>query len=368
MIPALDFVSLLKKNKIRFFTGVPCSFFQSAINCVIADKQLRYTMVPNEGAALAAAAGAYLAGEMPAVMIQNSGFGNLVNPLTSLHMIYKIPALLFISGRAYGVSDEPQHEIVGKTLPSVLDALGVRHQDLPDAAADFDKALGEAVTWMEKEKKPFVFLVRKGCVGSEDAAAVPSSPYPLKRVDAIKIISEFLTGDEFVIATTGMPSRELFSISDRAKNFYMQGSMGHAPSIALGLALANPQKKVIVLDGDGALLMHLGSLSSIGHYAPKRFCHLVLDNEAYETTGNQDTTSRTTDFAKIALACGYARAADAVDEKQLRAALKSVLAAEGPSLVRIKINREPAAGIPRITTKYNSEQIAAHFKEEVLKS
>src|SRR3989338_3730015 len=114
-----EFVQALKKKSYRFFTGVPCSFFQAAIHRVIDDRALRYVIVPNEGSGLALAAGSYLAGQLSVVMIQNSGLGNLINPLTSLNMIYKIPALIFISGRAYGVADEPQHEIIGKTMGQV---------------------------------------------------------------------------------------------------------------------------------------------------------------------------------------------------------------------------------------------------------
>jgi len=131
MISANEFVDQLKQSEQRFFTGVPCSFFQSAINHVIADPQLEYKIVPNEGAALALAAGAHVAGKKAVVLIQNSGLGNLVNPLTSLNMIYHIPVLLFISGRAYGIPDEPQHEIIGGKMAKLLDAIGIPHPDLP---------------------------------------------------------------------------------------------------------------------------------------------------------------------------------------------------------------------------------------------
>ncbi len=365
MISAEDFVKILKQENFRFFTGVPCSFFQSAINCVINDPDLSYTIVPNEGAALAAAAGAYLGGVQPAVMIQNSGFGNLVNPLTSLNMIYRLPVLLFISGRAYGIPDEPQHEIIGKTMGALLNCLGIAHQDLPDEVSAYEASLREACRRMREEKLPFAFFVRKGSIATYDSNKAQKKNYPLKRVEAIQIIAETLEGSEYVIATTGMPSRELFSVCDRAKNFYMQGSMGHAAAIGLGVSLTQPQKKVVVLDGDGALLMHMGSLSSIGHYKPRNFYHIVLDNESYETTGDQDTTSATTDFKKIALACGYRSAQDVVTEKELRGALKDMLKSGGPSFLRIKINRLPTPNIPRITSKYNSEQIAEIFKTEI---
>jgi phosphonopyruvate decarboxylase len=298
-------------------------------------------------------------------MIQNSGFGNLVNPLTSLNMIYKIPALVFMSGRAYGVDDEPQHEIIGKTMGPVLDAMGVPHRDMPQDLEGFKKALDEALGRIEKESVPFFFFVRKDTIDEYSPDRGGKKPYPLKRIDAIRIVSEILTGDECVIATTGKPSRELFSVADKKGNFYMQGSMGHAASIGLGVALEKPGRKVVVLDGDGAVLMHMGVLSSVGHYKPKNFIHIVLDNEAYETTGDQDTTSATTDFKAIAKSSGYALAQECSSEDDLRHFLKMLLSSHGPSLLRVKINRIPTDKIPRISSKYDSPAIAANFRKSL---
>lgn len=365
MITPEKFVQALKNQAFTFFTGVPCSFFQSAINCVIDDKELSYLIVPNEGSALALAAGASMGGCRSVVMIQNAGLGNLINPLTSLNMIYRLPTLLFISGRAYGIPDEPQHEIMGKTMGSILDAIGIYHKDLPQTLQSFEANLKEASDWMKMEKLPFVFFVHKETIGSYAAASRQHSLFPMKRIDAIKIITEELSGGEYLIATTGKPSRELFSVYDRPKNFYMQGSMGHAPAIGLGLALYRPQEKIIILDGDGALLMHMGILSSIGHYKPENLYHLVLDNESYETTGDQDTTSRTTDFVKIALANGYRHAEEVYTEKELRSELKQLLKQKGPVLLRVKINRLPTPDIPRISSKHSSPQIAQNFMREL---
>jgi len=304
MIPAEAFVRSLTSRGITSFTGVPCSFFRAVIQQVAADPALRYVVVPNEGAALAVASGAYLAGRGAAVLIQNSGLGNLINPLTSLCMVYRLPALLFVSGRAYRVPDEPQHVVMGRAMRPMLDAIGVRSADLPMDAASCDVAVQEAMDWMAREKLPWVFFVRKGTF--EPGAAPPPGPvtYALKRIEAIRVLAETLRGHEYVIATTGKPSRELFSVCDRDRNFYMQGSMGHAAALALGISLHQPRRKVVVLDGDGALLMHLGIASSIGHHRPRNLYHVVLDNESYESTGDQDTTSPTTDLCAVAKACG----------------------------------------------------------------
>lgn len=362
MISPKNFIEALKAKGFTSFTGVPCSFFQAAINYVLDRPKLRYTIVPNEGSALALASGAHLAGNPTALLIQNSGFGNLVNPLTSLNMIYGIPALIFMSGRAYGVQDEPQHEIVGRSMGKALDAFGVRHQDMPSDLKAFKKSLDVACRWMKEKKQPFVFFVKKGTIEEYSASESPGARFPLKRIDAIRVIGDCLTGDEYVVATTGKPSRELFAVKDRAKNFYMQGSMGHAASIGLGVALAKPGKKVIVLDGDGAILMHLGILSSVGRYKPKNFYHVVLDNEAYETTGNQDTTSATTSFDQVAASCGYLHAMEAQDAKSLKTSFMSLMKKPGPVFLRVKINRKPTDDIPRISSKYSSIQIAKRFK------
>lgn len=367
MIESRDFVAVLKSKGFNFFTGVPCSFFKFAINAVIDDSLLQYVVVPNEGAALAAAAGAALSGRLPVVMIQNSGFGNLINPLTSLIMIYRIPVLILMSGRAYGVPDEPQHEIIGKSMGGMLDAMGVRYADLPQEKEFFNSALEESLVWMKTKKEPFVFFVKKGTLGSYDSSSANRSGYPLKRIDAIRLINEALRPDDYVIATTGKPSRELFSIGDRKRNFYMQGSMGHAASIGLGMASSRPEEKVVVLDGDGAILMHLGILSSIGHYRPKNLYHIVLDNESYETTGDQDTTSGSTDLCAVAAACGYPWANQVTTAGELQSAMPLFFRQQGPAFLRVKINRESTAGIPRITSKHTASEIAANFAKELIK-
>jgi phosphonopyruvate decarboxylase len=365
MIPPNVFIVELQRRKFSFFTGVPCSFFKDAINIVSDNSKLQYMIAPNEGSALAAAAGASLAGKRSVVMIQNSGLGNLINPLTSLNMIYRVPCLVFVSGRAYGVKDEPQHEVIGAKMGQLLDSLGIQHQDLPQDGHDLPQALNEAVSTMENEQTPFFFFVRKGSIGGYETKTKTSNSYPLKRIDAIKIISESLTGTEYIIATTGKPSRELFTVSDREHHFYMQGSMGHAASIGLGAALSQPKKKIVILDGDGALIMHMGILSTIGHHKPKNLFHIVLDNESYETTGDQDTTSRTTDFVSVAKASGYLFADETSSSSDLKKKMAHMMKQNGPALLRVKINRLPTPDIPRITTKHTSEQIARTFQQKL---
>ncbi len=359
MIKAGDFVQFLKEQGIEFYTGVPCSFFKDVINC-LEQTSGNYTIAPNEGSALSLASGAVMGGQGAAVMIQNSGLGNLINPLTSLCMIYKIPVLLFVSGRAYGVADEPQHEIMGAKMTALLDSIGVPHCDLPSDSS-WQESLKKGIETMKRNKSPFVVLVRKDTF--EKFKRQPSAPsaYPMKRVEAVKIISEYFQPEDLAFATTGMISRELFALADRPGNFYMQGSMGHIGAVAMGAAMTRPDRKVFVLDGDGAFLMHMGNTSMIGHYKPANLFHIVLDNEAYETTGDQDTTAKSCDFEAVARACGYTSCASAASEADFREKLQELSKKAGPTFLRVKINRLETHDIPRISTRYSSAQITENF-------
>ena len=367
MISPENFISHLKGQGFRFFTGVPCSYFRHVINRLQDHPGASYYIAPNEGSALALASGAHLAGEEACVMIQNSGLGNLINPLTSLNMIYEIPVLLFVSGRAWGLNDEPQHEVMGKRMHALLDSLNIPHWDFPQEEEKFRECLDQAVRVLRAVKRPVVLFVRKGTFAPYEVPEKSGTPpaYPMKRIDAISILKGCFREQDAVFATTGKPSRELFTVGDRPGNFYMQGSMGHIGSLALGTAIAQPQRRVIVIDGDGALLTHLGAMSMIGHYRPRNFYHLLLDNEAYETTGDQDTTARSTDFAKVAAACGYLKTYEIREPRELQSRLPQILEENGPVFVRIKINRLPTEDIPRITTKYQAPEITDSFKRHL---
>ena len=363
MISPEDFTGFLDEKGFRFYTGVPCSYFKHVISLTQNDPRCSYYAAPNEGAALAAAGGAFLAGEGPVVMIQNSGLGNLLNPLTSLSMIYQMPALLLVSGRAYGIPDEPQHEIMGRTMGSLLDSIGILHWDLP-MDETWKQALAAGLQKMKEKSIPVAFFIHKGTFSAtKEIKGTPVPGYPLKRVEALALIKGALDEDCAVFATTGKISRELFAVGDRPGNFYMQGSMGHIGALAFGYAVSNPEKRVIAVDGDGAFLMHMGNASMIGHYAPRNFFHVLLDNESYETTGDQDTTASTTNLDAVARACGYRQTVKAEDAETLKAAFAKFKNAKGPVFLWVKINRLETSGIPRITTKYSASEITRHFQE-----
>lgn len=364
---AESFVTLLKEQGYGFFAGVPCSFFKAAINRVIDDPEITYFMATNEGAALAMGSGAYLAGKMPAIMLQNSGIGNLINPLTSLSMIYNIPALLLISGRGYYVKDQPQHRIMGTKMLDLFDSLEIKHYSLPSDEEGIRTIIEDATEELRTTKKPIAVVVPKGTFEeySLQSKVDLSVTTPLMtRQKALEIITSRLDGSEAVVSTTGKASRELFTIHDHPQNFYMQGSMGHAISIGLGIAMTQPERKTVVIDGDGAVIMHMGALSTVGQCAPHSLLHIVLDNESYESTGGQYTSSNTTDLASAAEACGYRKTIRVLGEKDLADQTETALrSSEGPVFLLVKVQRGGMKDVPRITEKYTTEETSQIVQE-----
>jgi len=357
-----DVFTSLKGLNYRVFTGVACSYFKSVLSSLVADREVVYAAAAHEGVALSIAAGAAAAGSKSVVMLQNSGVGNLINPLTSLSLIYAFPALLIISLRGYPADgrDEPQHRIMGTETKRLLEALGVANWMVPTEMVEFRSVLGQADDTVDRGNVA-ALLLRKGTIDGGEAREQPNGPFSMRRMDAIQVIAKALTERDAVIATTGKISRELFVTRDRPGNFYMQGSMGHALSIGLGTAITAPNRRVVVLDGDGAAIMHMGSLSTAGHYAPSNLVHIVLDNEAYGSTGNQPSTSSTSQLDRIALACGYRQVHRCVTPGELTAALASVEHLPGPTCILVKVNRREPDAIPRVTREHTPEALRSRF-------
>lgn len=360
MIDAADLCTLLADRGYTFYTGVPCSTFKQLINHVLGRRDLQFVMAANEGAALGVAAGAWLGGRKPVVILQNSGVGNLVNPLTSLSAPYRIPALMLISARAYpdGKGDEPQHSLIGASIRELLSAFGIHRIDLPRDGPGIAAAIAEADERVTAREECVAVMVPDHTIGGNAEAPEWKRAFPLTRAEALRIVASRVREEDAVVSTTGMISRALFAAHDRAGNFYMQGSMGHARAIALGIALARPERRVITIDGDGATLMHMGSLSTVGHYRPRNLVEIVIDNEAHGSTGNQHTTSSSTDMAAVASACSYARAWSCATAEELEAALDDALSGGGPQFILVKTNREENGALPRITTRYAPDDIA----------
>ena len=369
-----DLYSILKAEKFDFLSGVPCSYFSSLFNHILDDRSMKYVAAPNEGLATSIVAGAAMAGKKGAVIMQNAGLGNAINPITSLCINYKIPMLFFISGRAYGSEDEPQHKVMGESMHAIMKAISMPSYDLSDKKDEAQRQIAEARAEAFGKGIPVALVVKKGmlekdktdCARQQPAGSVPcyyTNPWREDRMSmtaALKTITSSLDDNTALISTTGTISRELSVIKDVPGNFYMQGSMGHAAGIGLGVALSNP-KKVVVLDGDGALIMHMGILSAIGYYAPKNLMHVVLDNETYESTGSQFTTSCITDFARIAYECEYSASTNCSDTKTLEETVKDLASCAGPSFLHAKVGKSESKSVPRVTKLLSQPQLTARF-------
>ncbi len=323
MINANEFVEVARQFGFTRYTGVPCSFLTPFINYVINDDSLEYVSAPNEGDALAAAAGAAIGGQPSVVMMQNSGLGNAVSPLTSLAHVFRIPFLIITTHRGQpGVKDEPQHELMGQITAQLFDIMRVPRENFPRQAKQIAPALQRAAAYMQKEKRPYAFIMQKDTIAPEVLRKNPirdlsqrqtevrfihdPKAEPPSRHDALqRIVQHTSASDTLLIATTGFTGRELFAINDRNNHFYMVGSMGCASSLGLGIALARPDLRIVVIDGDGAGLMRMGNFTMLGSYANGNLIHILLDNEAHDSTGAQATVAGNVDFVGIAKASGY---------------------------------------------------------------
>lgn len=317
MIDTKLFGRKIKELGYGLFSGVPCSFLKSLINFAI--NECRFVMAANEGDAVAVCTGAHIGGTKSVFLCQNSGLTNAVSPLTSLNFCFKIPVLGFVSLRGEpGISDEPQHELMGQITCDMLDIMRIKWEILSDDIDEAIKQLQTADKYIENNES-FFFVVKKNTFGSEklignvsprnsnikiiDTKSTDELP---TRYDALLKITESSKDDDTVfLATTGFTGRELYEIEDSENNLYMVGSMGCIGSLGLGLSLVREDKNIVVLDGDGSLLMRMGSLAVNAGYAGGNFLHILFDNNSYESTGGQSTISANVDFSQIAASSGY---------------------------------------------------------------
>lgn len=349
-ISADSFLDAARARGVDFYTGVPCSFLTPLINRVISDTRIRYVGAASEGEAVAIAAGAWLAGRNTAVMCQNSGLGNMVNPLTSLNHPFRIPTLLIVTWRGQpGLKDEPQHALMGQITQRLLETMEIRHAPFPRTEAQVAPALDTALAHMAATALPYAFVMEKDSVRDDGLdqpapqARPAGKPMDLRRngprparAEILARFLEIVPAEAAVVATTGKCGRELFTLADREQHLYQVGSMGGASAMGLGLAL-NTARPVVVLDGDGAALMKMGNLATIGAYAPRNLIHIVLDNGTHESTGGQATVSASVDFAAAALACGYALAARCDDTVGFQEAFRAARGVSGPTLIQARI-------------------------------
>jgi phosphonopyruvate decarboxylase len=345
-------------------TGVPCSYFAGPLRLLEKGAGPRYLAAVNEGSALAIAAGAELAGVRPVVLAQNSGFGNMINPLTSLVLPYRIPLTVLVSMRGWPTAStgEPQHYWMGRVVPDWLDSLDIAHWTLTADGPGLDELLRQAQPVLRDGRPAFV-LVAKDAIANDAPMDVAEPPTLPTRDDVVAAVAAEV-GDGYLLSTTGYLSRSLYNLGDRDRNFYMQGSMGHVGSLALGAALARPDSRFVVLDGDGALLMHLGALATIGDAAPANLTHVVFDNGVYDSTGGQRTGCNRADFAAVALASGYRDATEVDSVDALRSTLRAALATAGPSLLVVRGAPGGAAG-KRASNTMSLEEISDRFRDSL---
>ncbi len=336
MIHARDFVDAAKRRGFSIYAGVPCSFLTPFINFVIGAQGLRYLSAANEGDAVAIAAGAWLGGKRAVAMMQNSGLGNAVSPLTSLTYTFGIPVLVVCTHRgAPGVADEPQHALMGTITAQLFETMRVPWATFPCEVDAIEPLLDHIDNHMRTQSQPYALIMQKSTCEAfplsagampvaRTAAAIGGSGHgrnPRQRASRAVALEQVLAASDdrhtVVIATTGFTGRELYALADRPQHFYMVGSMGCASALGLGLALSRPDLRVMVIDGDGAALMRMGNLATLGAYNPTNLMHVVLDNEAHDSTGAQSTVSACTDFAAIAAACGYGRVLRSDDVAEL---------------------------------------------------
>jgi phosphonopyruvate decarboxylase len=389
VIEAAEFVEAARAHGFDWYAGVPCSFLTPFINYVLQDESLHYVSAANEGDAVALIAGVALGaaqGEGKGAvrrrgiaMMQNSGLGNAVSPLTSLTWTFRLPQLLIVTWRGQpGVADEPQHALMGPITPQMLDTMEIPWELFPTQSDAIGPALERATEYMDRTGRPYALVMQKGSVApyelkrtglsgvraaGERASVGRFDGERVSRHDALeRVIARTPKESTVVLASTGFCGRELYAIDDRDNQFYLVGSMGCVTPMALGLALSRPDLTVVALDGDGAALMRMGAFATLGAYGPSNLLHLLLDNGAHESTGGQATVSRGIDFASIASACGYALALDG-DDIGVIDRLFAANAPEGARFARLSIGTGTPADLPR--PKTTPEDVRARLQRHI---
>jgi len=385
MIEARHFVEAARDRGFEWYAGVPCSYLTPFINYVLQDPSLRYVSMANEGDAVALIAGVALAGgrRRGISMMQNSGLGNAVSPLTSLTWTFRLPQLLIVTWRAQpGVADEPQHALMGPITPKMLETMEIPWELFPSEIAAIGPALDRATAYMDQTGRPYALVMQKGTVApyalkSGAGMAARTAPTararlePLRlapearasRQDALReVVARTPAGATAVLASTGFCGRELYAIDDRPNQLYMVGSMGCVVPLALGLALARPDLRVVALDGDGAALMRMGAFATVGAYGPPNLQHLLLDNGVHDSTGGQATVSARVSFAEIAAACGYASSLETDEVSRIGSWLDEPPIA-GPRFARLLTRAGTPAGLPRpsVTPVDVKTRLMQHF-------
>ena len=371
MIRPNYFIEKLRGNGIDCFVGVPDSLLKNICAYITDHFDAQHNIISaNEGTAVAFAAGHYLATGQPAcVYMQNSGEGNIINPLASLTdpEVYNIPVLLLIGWRGRpGVYDEPQHVKQGKITTGLLNTMGINYDVLSKEEDKADKQIAKAIEAL-KNKEVYALVIEKDTFEDYQLQDIEKNDLTMSREEAIRIVSSTLGEKDCIVSTTGMISRELFEYrvvmnQGHERDFLTVGSMGHANQIALGIAMAQPNRRVWCFDGDGATIMHMGSMAIIASKFPKNYVHVVFNNGAHDSVGGQPTVGLKIDLPAVAKAVGYKVTISVDNKEDLAAALNRI--AEGPILIEVKVKKgnRKNLGRPTTTPMQNKEALMDYLK------
>lgn len=360
MISPAFFIETLKKHGIDFFAGVPDSLLKNICAYITDHVDSDHNIITaNEGAAVGLAAGYHLAtGKAGVVYMQNSGEGNIINPLASLtdKEVYNIPVLLLIGWRGRpGVHDEPQHVKQGKVTTGLLNVMGVNYEVL---AKEEDKALKQIEKAVKalRNNEVFALVIEKDTFDEYKLQNVELNDLTMSREEAIQTVASALGPKDVIVSTTGMISRELFEArtawgQGHERDFLTVGSMGHASQIALGIALEKKDRKVWCFDGDGATIMHMGSMAIVASKKPSNYIHVVFNNGAHDSVGGQPTVGLKIDLPAVAKAVGYAQTYSTDNMESLSSILRQISkAGQGPVLLEVKVKKGNRKDLGRPTT------------------
>lgn len=353
-----DFVREIKKTGVTDMFGIPDSTLKQFCDYLNREggEEFNHLVPSNEGSAVGLAAGSYLATGKPAcVYMQNSGIGNIVNPLTSIanEEVYGIPMLFLVGWRGEpGVHDEPQHIFMGKITESIFELLGVEHECIGrdttlEALSGITDRAGKAL----RAGRQYAIIIKKNTFDERNGEQY-SNGFSFVREDAIAQILKSIKPEDVVVSTTGKISREVYEQSDivighHKQSFFTVGGMGHASMIAYGYALKRPNKKVYCIDGDGAVLMHMGSEAFIGRHKLDNLVHICINNEAHESVGGMPTGAVGMKYSDNAAACGYDLVLTACDSQELENAMKQAAECKGTVFIEIFVSMRSRADLGR---------------------
>jgi len=377
MIEAAYFYNKLVESGVGFFSGVPdsllkdfCAYITDHCDTNHFEKQ-NHIIAVNEGAAVGLACGYHLAtGRIPLVYMQNSGIGNAVNPLLSLadSEVYRIPLLLVIGWRGEpGVHDEPQHIKQGKVTCSLLESMGIPYAVLENNEDGVNSQIESCFKTIAETGSSYALVIRKDTFAPYTLQKKEEQAAVMTREEAIEEIAANRSG--IIVSTTGMISRELYELRDKAgaghaRDFLTVGSMGHASSIALSIALQKTELQVTCLDGDGAALMHMGSFAAIGTQKPRNYCHIVLNNGAHDSVGGQPTIAPLIDIPAVARACGYTKVYQVTTKEELKKILAEGI--EGLTFIEVKVKKgaRKDLGRPKSTPQENKAAFMKFIEDQ----